>query len=223
MTSDLDRWAVRARQLAAGAMQNDPGHDLNHLDRVWANARCLLAEDAQADAVVVAVACYLHDVVNLPKDDPERGQASRRSAQQACGLLLAAGFDAARLPAVFHAIEAHSHSAGIAARSPEARIVQDADRLDALGPIGLARMFAIGGALGRALAHGQDPLGLTRERDDSLYTLDHLEIKLAQLPDSMWTSAARALGHRRLAWMRAFARDFAADFAPGATGPGGLS
>lgn len=219
MTVDSDMWAARARQLAADAMQDDPGHDLNHLDRVWANARCLLSEDAQADAVVVAAACYLHDVVNLPKDHPARAQASRRSALQADRLLRAAGLDPVRLPAVAHAIEAHSYSAGIVASSPEARIVQDADRLDALGPIGLARMFAVGGALGRALAHGQDPLGLAREHDDSLYTLDHLETKLAKLPDSMWTPAARALGHRRLAWMRAFAREFAADFAPAGTRP----
>ena len=64
---------------------------------------------------------------------------------------------AACLPEIRHAIEAHSYSAGIAPRTIEAKVVQDADRLDALGAIGLARCIAVGAALGRPLYEPDDP------------------------------------------------------------------
>lgn len=207
-----NRWAAIARDMADKEMADDPAHDLSHLDRVWAVARDLLASAPEADAEVVAVACYLHDLVNLPKNDPRRAQASSLSAERACALLAGAGFDAARLNAVAHAIVAHSFSAGVAPRTIEARIVQDADRLDALGAVGLARMFAVGGALGRALAHPSDPLACGRELDDGRYTLDHIETKLATLPGLMGTEAGRALAQQRLAWLRAFKDVFAREW-----------
>ncbi len=206
-------WSAVARAMAREAMQADPAHDLNHLDRVWTSARALMSDYPQADGVVVAAACYLHDLVNLAKDDPRRAQASRLSAERARALLQPAGLDAQRLAAVEHAIVAHSHSAGVAPRSIEACIVQDADRLDALGAVGLARMFSIGGALGRALAHPDDPLARHRAPDDRRYTLDHIEIKLAGLPATMRTEAGRRMGQERLAWMRAFRERFAQEWA----------
>ncbi|WP_217619522.1 HD domain-containing protein, partial [Achromobacter sp. GbtcB20] len=81
----------------------------------------------------VMAASYLHDLVNLPKDDPDRAQASRRSAALAREQLARIGFPVDRLDAVAHAIEAHSFSAAIPATTIEAKIVQDAGRLDALG------------------------------------------------------------------------------------------
>ncbi|KDB73896.1 HD domain protein [Bordetella bronchiseptica CA90 BB1334] len=166
-------------------------------------------------ALVVLAASYLHDLVNLPKNHPERHLASRQAAAAARERLARAGFPAARLDAVAHAIEAHSFSAGIAPRTIEARIVQDADRLDALGPVGLARMFHVGGSLGRALAHPSDPLAAQRALDDSRYTLDHIEAKLARLPHGMQTEAGRRLGEQRLAWLRDFRAAFAAQWGGG--------
>jgi uncharacterized protein len=122
------------------------------------------------------------------------------------------GFPADKLDAVAHAIEAHSFSAGIAPASLEAQIVQDADRLDALGAVGLARMFYISGRLGRALAHPTDPLALHRERDDMRYALDHIEEKLATLPAMMQTQAGRAVAHERLTLMLAFRDAFVAEW-----------
>ncbi|AZY52923.1 HD domain-containing protein [Bordetella avium] len=205
-------WAARARRLADAEMAQDPAHDLNHLDRVWSTARQLLLSHPEADAVVVAIACYLHDLVNLPKNNPRRAQASALSADRARVLLVPAGLDELRIQAVEHAITAHSYSAAVTPRSVEAWIVQDADRLDALGAVGLARMFSIGGALGRALAHPTDPLARARELDDGRYTLDHIELKLAGLPASMGTEAGRRLGAQRLACLREFRAAFAREW-----------
>jgi len=219
--SELDAWRGRLAQLAAAAVAGqgaDGAHDLNHVERVWRNAGALLAHYPQADALVVLAACYLHDLVNVPKDDPRRSSASRLSAQLASERLAALGFPADKLAAVAHAIEAHSFSAGVPATTLEARIVQDADRLDGLGAVGLARMFYIAGRMGSALAHGSDPLARDRPLDDKAYSLDHIEAKLARLPAMMQTEAGRALGEARLATLTAFRSAFAAEWSGSAIG-----
>ena len=214
LSPELASWRPRLAALAADAAgnDNDGAHDASHLERVWRSAQALLAHHPEADALVVLAACYLHDLVNLPKDDPERSQASTRSARLACAQLTALGFPPERLDAVAHAIAAHSFSAAIAATTIEAKIVQDADRLDALGAVGLARMFYVAGSMGRALAHPSDPLADARPLDDRAWTLDHVMVKLAQLPGMMGTEAGRALANERLGRLLAFRREFAAEW-----------
>ncbi|MCC2972564.1 HD domain-containing protein [Massilia sp. IC2-476] len=208
---DLATWRPRLAAMAAGASGGDGAHDSAHLERVWRNAQALLVQHPEADALVVMAACYLHDLVNLPKNDPERDQASRRSAKLARHQLAWMNFPPEKLDAVAHAIEAHSFSASIQAESLEAKIVQDADRLDGLGAVGLARMFYIAGRMGSGLAHPEDPLGVQREFDDRSYALDHIMVKLAKLPGIMQTSGGRALADERLARLLAFREEFAAE------------
>jgi len=207
-----ERLAALAAAVAAANGDTDGAHDASHLDRVWRNARTLLAEYRQADALVVLAACYLHDLVNVPKNDPRRAMASRLSAELARDQLHRLGFPAHKLDAVAHAIEAHSFSAAIPATTLEAQIVQDADRLDGLGTVGLARMFYIAGRMGSSLAHGKDPLGLVRPLDDKSYALDHIPVKLAQLPGMMQTAAGRRLADERLATLEDFRRAFAGEW-----------
>jgi uncharacterized protein len=195
--------------------EHDGAHDINHLHRVWQAAHTLLTDYPHADALIVQAACYLHDIVNLPKNHPERHTASRQAARLACDRLARNGFPPEKLDGVAHAIEAHSFSAGIAARTLEAKIVQDADRLDALGAVGLARLYYTAGRMGSALAHPDDPLAMHRELDDRAYALDHIEAKLATLPASMQTDAGRRLGETRLAWLRGFRDSFVADWGTG--------
>ena len=102
-------------------------------------------------------------------------------------------FPPERYAAVLHAIEAHSFSAGMAPRSEEAKIVQDADRLEALGAIGLARVFAVSGALNNILFDADDPFADRRELDDKKYALDHFQCKLLRLPETMQTEKGRAM------------------------------
>lgn len=212
MNTLLNTWQARLAALATAAADGDGAHDIQHLHRVWRVARQLLDEYPEANALVVLAACYLHDLVNLPKNHPQRAEASRLAAVKARAVLLAESFPAADLDAVAHAIEAHSFSAGIAPTTLEARIVQDADRMDALGAVGLARMFYTAGRMGWSLAHPDDPLALHREKDDQAWSLDHIEVKLATLPASMNTPAARRLGEARLAWLREFREVFVAEW-----------
>jgi len=213
MDITLSTWQPRLVALASAAAGDDGAHDTSHLHRVWRNAKLLLEQHPEADRLVVMAACYLHDLVNLPKNHPQRHLASRQAAALARTELAAAGFPAGRLDAVAHAIETHSFSAALQPTTLEARIVQDADRLDALGAVGLARMFYIAGRMGTALAHPDDPLAVNRERNDKVYSLDHIEVKLATLPATMQTAAGRALGQQRLQELLAFRDSFVAEWA----------
>jgi uncharacterized protein len=99
---------------------------------------------------------------------------------------------------VTHAIEAHSRSAGIKPRTPEAKILQDADRMEALGAIGVARLFYMAGRMKTKLFHDTDPAGKRRRRlNEQRYALDHYYKKLRHLSDSMNTSSARAMAGNR--------------------------
>lgn len=199
-------WAGRARariaELWAGA--TDGAHDLGHLDRVWKSCRLIAMDEPGADADVLAAAAYFHDAVNLPKDSPDREQASRLSADLAVRELAAMGFAAGKLPAVHHAIAAHSFSARIAPETAEARILQDADRLEALGAIGLARMFLVTGQMGGGLFDPVDPMALERPLDDRRFALDHLEVKLFGLVETMQTATGRAIAAERAEWIHSF-------------------
>ncbi|WP_455424988.1 phosphohydrolase [Dryocola sp. LX212] len=174
--------------------QDDKAHDVAHFHRVWKTAQRIIA-GSEADRLVVLTACYFHDIVNLPKNHPQRHLASTQAAQETLRILDADFPDFPRelYDAVAHAVRAHSFSAGIAPQTLEAKIVQDADRLESLGAIGLARVFYTSGALGRPLFDSTDPLAQSRELDDTTYALDHFQKKLFKLPETMQTEAGREL------------------------------
>ena len=174
--------------------QEDAAHDISHFRRVWATAQ-QLAEETAADRLVILTACYFHDIVSLAKNHPERSRSSAMAAEKTLAILQSAfpDFPPERYAAVLHAIEAHSFSAAIAPQSEEAKIVQDADRLEALGAIGLARVFAVSGALNNSLFDARDPFADRRELDDKTYALDHFQCKLLRLPKTMQTEKGRAM------------------------------
>ena len=192
---DLVDWQQRfERWILTHHAQDDAAHDLSHFRRVWATATQLAAGE-EVDRLVLLTACYFHDIVSLPKNHPERSRSSMMAAEKTLAILQSAfaDFPADRYPAVSHAIEAHSFSAKIAPETLEAKIVQDADRLEALGAIGLARVFAVSGALGVALFDAEDPFARHRGLDDKQYALDHFQTKLLTLPSTMQTEQGRHL------------------------------
>ena len=204
MTLALRQAAYEAHIAQLWAGQTDGAHDLGHLRRVWANAQGIAAGEGGADLDVLLAASFFHDAVNLPKDHPDRAQASRLSAELASAFLAATGFPPEKISAVAHAIAAHSFSAGITPQTPEARILQDADRLEALGAIGIARMFAVAGQMGAALFDAEDPMALHRHLDDRRFALDHLEVKLFPVADRMQTATGRRMAEERAEWMASF-------------------
>ena len=170
----------------------DGSHDLSHVLRVWANVRRLMAEEGGDDEILVA-ATLLHDCVAVEKTSPLRSQASRLAAERASDLLAGLYWPAPRIAAVAHAIAAHSFSAGIAPQTREARILQDADRLDAIGLIGVARCFYVAGRTGAGLYDPTDPSAANRPLDDRRFALDHFETKLLTLAQGFQTRTGRRL------------------------------
>jgi uncharacterized protein len=181
----------------------DAAHDLSHIKRVVKNC-AYLTDIESANPFVTVVSAWLHDCVAVAKDSPLRSQGSRLAADAATVFLAEINYPEELLPEVYHAIEAHSFSAAIPPRSLEAQVVQDADRLDSLGAIGIARCLLVGGHLNRPLFDFTDPFCDSREPDDSLYTIDHFYAKLFKLPDTMQTEAGRTEAHRRAALMREY-------------------
>ncbi len=191
------------RFLAEHTAAQDAAHDREHIRRVVYTARRLALAEC-ADLAVVVPAAWLHDCVVVPKDSPLRSQASAQAARAAVGFLRGILYPEAYLAAIEHAIAAHSFSANLQPRTIEAQVVQDADRLDAIGAIGVARCLMLGGALGRRLYDPAEPFPATREPDDRAYTIDHFYLKLLRLADSMTTAAGRAEAQRRTAFMQGF-------------------
>lgn len=200
----------RCLAFAASATAADAAHDLMHIKRVLKNTTYLADIENVRTWIAVPAAC-LHDCVPIAKDSALRSQGSRLAAEAATEFLTSIDFPGDLLDDVFHAIEAHSYSAGIEPRTHEARVVQDADRLDSLGAIGIARCLLVGGRLDRPLCDPEDPFCDERPPDDGRYTIDHFYAKLLKLPATMQTDAGRAEAERRATLMRRYLDDLRAE------------
>jgi uncharacterized protein len=200
---NIDQLQDLCLDFVSDSMASDPAHDLSHVRRVVQNTLKLTASEG-GDPAITIPAAWLHDCVSVAKNSPLRNQASRLAAEEAVRFLTSVDYPADLLPPIFHAIEAHSFSANIKTKSLEARIVQDADRLEAVGAIGIARCFLTGGSMGTPLYDPTDPFAETHEPDDRRYTLDHFYCKLLGLADTMQTEAGRAEAHKRTDYMKSF-------------------
>jgi uncharacterized protein len=200
--------AQLAHQLLSdlGPDGDDGSHDRSHLLRVWRNAADIAARESGCDWAVLTAAVILHDCVAVEKNSPQRSQASRLAAARARTILAGLAWSPAIIDQVAHAIEAHSFSAGIAPETVEARVVQDADRLDAIGAIGIARCFYVAGRMGSGLYDPDDPAAANRPLDDRNFALDHFGAKLFHVAGSFQTKAGQALADARTRTMHDFVR-----------------
>jgi uncharacterized protein len=184
-------------------MASDPAHDISHVQRVVQNT-IKLTDIENGNADVTIPAAWLHDCVSVAKDSSLRQQASKLAATEAVRFLESIDYAPALLKQIHHAIEAHSFSANIETKTLEARIVQDADRLEALGAIGITRCFLTGGSMGTSLYEPSDPFAVNRDPDDRRFTLDHFYCKLLGLAGTMKTEAGKAEAIKRTEYMLGF-------------------
>ena len=202
----LEEWENRFRKFIIDQNFTDASHDLNHISRVVASARWIGEREGGRPEIMIPAA-WLHDCVMVEKNSPDRSRASRMAAERARELLLEAGYPEEYIAPIYHAIEAHSFSAGIHPESIEAKVVQDADRLDALGAVGLARCLMTGERLGLPLYQSDDPFCSRREPDDSRSAIDHFYVKLFRLPETMQTETGREEAQRRVRFLEAFLKE----------------
>ena len=145
---------------------------------------------------MLLAAAILHDCVAVEKNSPQRPFASRLSAARAREIIAPLRWPARRVEALARVIETHSFSAGLAPETIEAMVFQDADRLDAIGAIGVARCFHVGGIWTR-LYHLGDPGGEARPLNDRAYALDHFAAKLFRLAEGFWTVEGKRMAAAR--------------------------
>lgn len=199
---DADPRLKALRAELEGGFDDDPGHDLEHCLRVagW-TLRC--GEDAVDPSEAVAAA-LLHDWINVAKDDPRRAEAGLLSAAEARARLPAHGFSPDAVERIAEAIEDHGYSRGVRPRSALGRALQDADRLEALGALGVFRTVSCGTRMGARYFDPTDPWAEGRDLDDRRQTVDHFFTKLLRLPETLHTERGRAEAHRRAAFLEAF-------------------
>lgn len=201
-----DGWPTWERRFALFLAQegdNDSAHDQAHIQRVVTNAKNLATQENAQPAIVIPAA-WLHDCVTIQKDSAKRSRASRLAAKKAAEYLQVSGYPTEYIPAIEHAIAAHSFSAQIPPETLEAKVVQDADRLDAIGAIGIARCFMVGGILGTRIYDPAEPFPNGRPANDRENTLDHFYVKLLRLAETMQTAAGKHEAARRTEFMLDF-------------------
>jgi len=205
-----DRLEAICLEYLSEVMAADAAHDISHVQRVVQNTiRLTQAADGNADVTIPAA--WLHDCVSVAKDSPLRAQASKLAADEAVRFLESIDYPPELLAQIHHAIEAHSFSANLETKTLEAQIVQDADRLEAVGAIGIARCLLTGGSLDRPLYDPADPFAERRPADDGLWTIDHFYCKLLGLTDTMKTEAGKAEAIKRTEYMRGFLQQLATE------------
>ncbi len=183
---------------------NDPSHDWSHVERVLGLAK-RFGEELGADFDILIPAVYLHDLINIPKNSKHRMNASEYSANKAKEILGQFGYTDEAVQKISLVILEHSFSRGLSPTSLESQILQDADRLDAIGAIGIMRWASVGTKMGASFYHYNDPWGVERkELDDKSYSLDHFERKLLKLVDTLNTRPGKIEGKRRHEFMIRF-------------------
>lgn len=175
---------------------NNPAHDFEHIMRVYRNAQYLCKKE-KANEKIVLSAALLHDIVSYPKSDPRSKLSSSESAKEAKKILTKLNFTDNDIKMISDAIHDHSYSIGVTPKTMEGKILQDADRLDAIGAIGIARVFAVSGSENRPFYHPDDPFCKFRDLDDKQWALDHFFEKLLKLESIMNTESARIEAKKR--------------------------
>ena len=183
-----------------------PAHDFEHVQRVYRNAEIISKKEEGADLDIVLAAALLHDLVVYPKGSRRTNHSADESADLAKKILSEYKYyPVEKIEKVVYAIRTHSYSKQLIPSTLEGKILQDPDRLDAIGAIGIARTFSVGGSENRSLYDPKDPFCESdRELDDTRWTLDHIKKKLLILKNSMHTKTAKEIAKQRTDFIESF-------------------
>ncbi|QDA31009.1 HD domain-containing protein [Thermococcus indicus] len=170
----------RTRDYARHFFEREGTHGFSHVERVL-NLCLHIGREEGADLEVLALAALLHDVARPLESEGRVEDHATEGARIARHYLRSLSYPEGKVEAVAHAIEAHRFSRGPEPETLEAKILSDADKLDAIGAIGIARVFMYSGEHGRSI-------------EDSL---EHFEEKILKLKDLMYTETARRMAEER--------------------------
>ena len=184
-------------------MINDSAHDFDHIMRVFKNAQNICKKE-NANEKLVLSAVLLHDIVSYPKSDKRSKSSSIKSAEESKKILKKFNFTKEEIQIISDAIRDHSFSRNKIPVTLEGKILQDADRLDAIGAIGIARVFAVSGSENRPFYNVKDPFCKNRTPNDEIWTLDHFYRKLLKLESLMNTKSGKIEAKKRTKVLKDF-------------------
>ncbi len=211
-TEVVEKTIAYVKETLAG---DSAGHDWWHIERVWKNA-LLINQGEQADEFVITLAALLHDIADhkFHGGDIEIGPKTARAWLEKLNV---------EDEIINHVVEiiAHLSFKGAKVATPmktmEGKVVQDADRLDAIGAIGIGRAFAYGGFKGRALYDPNEPAEMHTSfetyKNSQTATINHFYEKLLLLKDLMNTETAKKIAAERHIYMEGFLKQFLAEWA----------
>ena len=177
------------------------GHDYFHIERVVTNAKKILAHE-NADAFIVELAAWVHDI-----GDYKLHGGVDKSEELITSYLQSLDLDVDTIAFVNQIVSQVSFSKGNQPTSIEAMIVQDADRLDAIGAVGIARCFAYGGSTGNILYNPFD-------QSKNASSVQHFYDKLFKLKDLMNTTTGKSIAEERHQYMQNFIQQFYSEVKP---------
>jgi uncharacterized protein len=157
----------------------------------------MICKKEHVNEKLVLSAVLLHDIVSYPKSDKRSKLSSIQSAEKSKKILKKFNFTKEEIQIISDAIRDHSFSQNKVPATIEGKILQDADRLDAIGAIGIARVFAVGGSEKRPFYNAKDPFCKKRIPDDQVWTLDHFYRKLLKLESLMNTKSGKIEAKKR--------------------------
>ncbi len=209
----IEKTIVFVKETLKGA---EGGHDWFHIHRVFLNAK-LIAKDEKVNDDIVALGALLHDIADAKFYDGDETVGPKKAA----AFLLSQNVDSSIIEHVVKIIEHISYknslsSGGEKFTSKELEVVQDADRLDAIGAIGIARCFNYGGFKNREIHNPDIPPNLTMSKEEyknsTAPTINHFYEKLLLLKDKMNTKTGRRLAEDRHQFMQQYLDQFYAEW-----------
>nr|WP_306049829.1 HD domain-containing protein [Mesobacillus subterraneus]WLR56636.1 HD domain-containing protein [Mesobacillus subterraneus] len=205
----IDKIAM-AEEFVKTELGNDSsGHDWHHIDRVRKNARLIWSKEQQGDWFIIEMTALLHDI-----PDDKLNESEEAGWMKLDSFLQSIDLDIEISSRIKACIDTVSYKGGRVTEldSIEAEIVQDADRLDALGAIGIARTFAFGGKKGHPIYEPElnvrGRMSLEEYRNGDSSSVNHFYEKLLKLKDKMNTEQAKQLAEERHKFMESFLEQF---------------
>lgn len=193
------------------------GHDWYHIERVWHTARYIREQEQAGDLLVIELAALLHDISDAKFNGGDHEKGSRMAGE----FLQQQGVDQERIDHISSILKHVSYKGGFAQdqiNTMEFRIVQDADRLDAIGAIGIARAFNYGGFKNRPIHHPEKPLqeynNSEAYHNSDAPTINHFYEKLLKLKDLMNTQTGKVMAEERHQYMLGFLDQFYREWDP---------
>ncbi|EQC46260.1 HD domain-containing protein [Bacteriovorax sp. Seq25_V] len=184
-------------------LNDDPAHDWLHIQRLLKQG-IDFGTHLGASLSILLPAILIHDIINIPKGSRLRSKASLLSANKTKELLGKTDYTDKEIESIAQVVLEHSYSANLPATSLESEILQDIDKLDAMGAIGVMRWAATSAKMKSKFYDEDNPWAEGRELNDFQFALDHFETKLLKLEGRLNTEIAKKEGQKRLQFFYEF-------------------